>query len=66
MDDEGLLRVGGRITHSNLPADEMHPILLPGKHHVAVLLIRHHHGKDEQCNSLDQTAGQTLWVLQHI
>ncbi|KAK0132494.1 hypothetical protein N1851_032631 [Merluccius polli] len=47
MDEEGLLQVGGRTTHSNLPANETHPILLPGKHHVAVLLIRHHHGKVE-------------------
>ena len=47
MDEEGLLRVGGRTTHSNLHADENHPILLPGKHHVAVLLIRHHHERVE-------------------
>lgn len=43
VDEEGLLRVGGRITHSNLPADETHPLLIPGKHYVAVLLVRHHH-----------------------
>lgn len=43
VDAEGLLRVGGRITHSNLPTDETHPLLIPGKHHVATLLIRHHH-----------------------
>lgn len=43
MDECGLLRVGGRITRANLPKDEAHPILVPGKHHVAMLLIRHHH-----------------------
>lgn len=43
IDSEGLLRVGGRIKHSNLGTDEIHPILIPGKHHVATLLIRHHH-----------------------
>ena len=45
MDEDRILRVGGRIAHSNLPADETQPIPLPGKHHVAVLLILHHHGK---------------------
>ncbi|KAA8589206.1 hypothetical protein FQN60_010551, partial [Etheostoma spectabile] len=35
MDKEGLLRVGGRNIHSNLSADETHPILIPGKHHLA-------------------------------
>ena len=39
MDEEGLLRVGVGTTHSNLPANEMHPILLPGKHHVAVTYL---------------------------
>lgn len=43
LDSEDLLRVGGRIKHSNLGTDEIHPILIPGKHHLATLLIRHHH-----------------------
>ncbi|XP_076861369.1 uncharacterized protein LOC143514271 [Brachyhypopomus gauderio] len=43
LDAEGLLRVGGRISRSNLPTDETHPLLIPGKHHVTTLLIRHHH-----------------------
>lgn len=43
VDAEGLLRVGGRIARSNLPTDETHPLLIPGKHYVATLFIRHHH-----------------------
>lgn len=40
-----LLRVGGRITRSGLGVKETNPIILPGKHHVTTLLVRHHHEK---------------------
>ena len=43
IDEEGLLHVGGCIIHTKLTADETHLLLIPGKHHVAVLLIRHYH-----------------------
>lgn len=45
IDQEGLLRVGGHITQSDLHQNETKPLLIPGKHHVATLLIRHHHEK---------------------
>ncbi|XP_055997799.1 uncharacterized protein LOC130047215 [Ostrea edulis] len=40
---DGLLRVGGRIKHSSLTDAEKHPILVPGRHHIALLIVRHHH-----------------------
>ena len=40
-----LLRVGGRLTRADLTSDESHPILIPGKHHVTQLVIRHFHEK---------------------
>ena len=43
LDDHGLLRVGGRLQNSSLPFDEKHPIILPAKHHVSCLVIRHFH-----------------------
>ncbi|XP_062600292.1 uncharacterized protein LOC134261921 [Saccostrea cucullata] len=45
IDENGLMRVGGRLRHAKIPADERHPIIIPGKHHVALLLIRHYHEK---------------------
>ncbi|KAI4815315.1 hypothetical protein KUCAC02_005464, partial [Chaenocephalus aceratus] len=41
--EEGLLRIGGRIHHSSLSSDEAHPIIIPGRHHLATLLVHHHH-----------------------
>ena len=43
MDQEGLLRVGGRLRHSKLPRDARHPIILPNDSHLArLILIRAH------------------------
>ncbi|XP_012271144.2 uncharacterized protein LOC105694768 [Orussus abietinus] len=43
LDDQGMLRVGGRLQHSLLAYDEKHPILLPGKHRFATLVIGQAH-----------------------
>ncbi|XP_023265919.1 uncharacterized protein LOC111657824 [Seriola lalandi dorsalis] len=43
IDENGLLRVGGRLAESKLSSHEANPLLIPGKHHIATLLIRHHH-----------------------
>ena len=43
IDKQGLLRVAGRVTQSNLPYSYRHPIILPGNHTVTKLLIRMEH-----------------------
>lgn len=40
LDDDGLLRVGGRLQHSDLPTNEKHPNIMPDKSHLTTLLIR--------------------------
>lgn len=42
IDDNGLIRVGGRLTASDLECEKKHPLLLP-KHQVTKLLFRHEH-----------------------
>lgn len=43
LDDQGLLRVGGRIRLSDLPYKRRHPIVLPGEHRFTKLVIRSEH-----------------------
>ena len=43
IDNQGILRVGGRLTHSELPEEQKHPILLPASHHITRLVIRDEH-----------------------
>ncbi|XP_062590775.1 uncharacterized protein LOC134252346 [Saccostrea cucullata] len=47
IDDVGIIRVGGRLQISDLPYGEKHPVLIPGKHHVASLTVRHFHEQTE-------------------
>ena len=43
IDSTGLLRVRGRIAQSLLSTDEVNPIIVPGRHHLGTLIVRHHH-----------------------
>lgn len=43
LDEYGILRVGGRLNKSNIPSVERNPIIVPAKHHIAILLVRLHH-----------------------
>ena len=43
IDDDGLLRVGGRLKRANLIYDVKHPIILPRHGHLVELLIRYCH-----------------------
>ena len=45
MDQDGILRVGGRIKLADVPYHEKHPLILPKKGHVPELVIRHYHKK---------------------
>ncbi|XP_057695101.1 thymocyte nuclear protein 1 isoform X1 [Corythoichthys intestinalis] len=45
IDEDGLLRIGGRLAPANLTKEEKHPLIIPNAHHVAVLLIRYYHEK---------------------
>ena len=35
MDNDGLIRVGGRLRNSDLALQEQHPFIIPKKHHIA-------------------------------
>ncbi|KAJ8946634.1 hypothetical protein NQ317_003844 [Molorchus minor] len=45
IDDEGIIRVGGRIVNSDVSVDQKHPIVLPNKHPLTRLIIAHEHEK---------------------
>lgn len=43
--DEGVLRVGGRLSHAKLHPHAKHPAILSKDSHISTLLIRHFHAK---------------------
>lgn len=66
IDDQGLLRVGGRIRTSSLPFSVKHPLLLPKDHHVSRAILRHfhrhtaHQGRGMTINELRSNG---FWVI---
>ena len=43
LDNDGLMRVGGRLNQSSAPYEMKHPVILPKKAHVTNLIICHYH-----------------------
>ena len=66
IDDKGILRIGGRLTFSNLSFEEKHPILLPKKHAFVQMLILHFH-QENMHSGIDQThffLRERYWIIQ--
>ena len=42
-DDTRILRVGGRLKNAPIPFVAKHPAILPSRHHITCLIIRHYH-----------------------
>lgn len=66
IDQDGVLRVGGRLSSADLPYDEKHPVILPKRHHVTTLLVRHHHQEvAHQGRHLTEGALRSagLWII---
>lgn len=40
---DGVLRVGGRLSRSSMPAEAKHPIILAKNFHISDILLRHIH-----------------------
>lgn len=43
IDEQGILRVGGRLNQADISFDQKHPMILPPKTHFTNLLIKHEH-----------------------
>ncbi|KAL0901167.1 hypothetical protein ABMA27_006479 [Loxostege sticticalis] len=65
LDEDGLLRIGGRLSNSDLPFEAKHPLLLPKHDPVVDLLIDHYHIMN--CHTgpglLISILRQRFWIL---
>ncbi|GFV54320.1 integrase catalytic domain-containing protein [Trichonephila clavipes] len=62
---DGLLRVGGRLSNSDLPYVNKHPAILPGNYNLTVQIIAHFHRKNLHtgASSLLHYVRETFWPL---
>ncbi|XP_076384172.1 uncharacterized protein LOC143262191 [Megalopta genalis] len=65
LDNEGILRVGGRLQNSTLAFAQKHPILLPRSHHVTDLIIldAHTKGLHSGITATLHDVRQTYWPI---
>lgn len=66
LDDEGLLRVGGRLRRANLSWNLVHPLILPRTSHITTLILRYYHkivqhgGRGQTVNAVRQNG---FWII---
>ena len=66
VDEQGLIRVGGRLENSTLPFEVKHPIVLPRSSHVTNLIIDHFHKKVKHQGkgmTMNEIRSNGLWIL---
>ncbi|CAI5661726.1 unnamed protein product [Oreochromis niloticus] len=66
LDDQGILRVGGRLTHAALHPNVKHPAILPRDSHVSALLVKHYHEKTYHQGrgiTMNELRANGFWIL---
>lgn len=66
IDPNGLLRVGGRLDNAQISYNSKHPIILPSKHSLSILLIQEFHVSHLHAgiSVLSNIIRQNYWILQ--
>ncbi|XP_055633280.1 uncharacterized protein LOC129773662 [Toxorhynchites rutilus septentrionalis] len=65
LDECGLIRVGGRLQHSGLSYDVIHPILLPRQSILTFLILQYDHATHHHCGpqTLLAVSRRRFWII---
>ena len=66
VDENGVIRVGGRLGNSSLSKETAHPVILPNKSHVTELVVQHHHHNTAHSgrgNTLNEIRSSGFWIV---
>jgi hypothetical protein len=65
LDENGVIRVGGRIRNANLAYNQKHPVLISKNHNVTEAIIRHFHVKNLHSGTQSTLASirQQYWPI---
>ena len=65
LGEKGLLRVGERIDKASISFDSRHPVIIPSKHYVVKLIIRHFHERDGHIGvrSVLAAVQREFWII---
>lgn len=68
--EEGILRVGGRLSRASMPAEAKHPMIIPKNHHVADFILQDaheclgHSGRNPSCLTYAKGTGSLMLLHQ--
>ncbi|XP_064639582.1 uncharacterized protein LOC135494836 [Lineus longissimus] len=65
LDENDIIRVGGRIRRANVPRGVKHPVLLPKDSHITRVIVRHFHertGHGGRNMTLNEVRAQGYWI----
>ena len=66
VDDDGILRVGGRLRRASLSDDMKFPIILPRNSHVTTLIVRYFHERTShqgKTMTLNEVRSNGFWII---
>ncbi|XP_035205738.1 uncharacterized protein LOC118180776 [Stegodyphus dumicola] len=65
LDDEGILRVGGRLRNASIAQNVKYPVILPKSHYITELIIRYYHYKylHGVAQMLHSEIKQRYWII---
>ena len=69
LDEDGLLRVGGRLKKSLFNQAAKHPVILPKKEIIVQRIIEHHHREIEhlgRTSTLNELRSQGYWIINGV
>ncbi|KAK2578329.1 hypothetical protein KPH14_012630 [Odynerus spinipes] len=65
LDENGLIRVGGRLMRADIPEEAKHPVIIPSKHHITKIIMKKEHLRLHHCGpeQLLYSLRQKYWPL---
>ncbi|KAK6295455.1 hypothetical protein J4Q44_G00346810, partial [Coregonus suidteri] len=66
LDDQGVIRVGGRLANAALHPHVRHPAVLPRDSHVSALLVKHYHERvyhQGRGMTINELRSNGIWIL---
>ncbi|XP_053272740.1 uncharacterized protein LOC128430658 [Pleuronectes platessa] len=66
LDNKGIIRVGGRLTHAALHPHVKHPAVLTKDSHVSALLVKHYHERVHHQGrgmTMNELRSNGIWIL---
>ncbi|XP_051792767.1 uncharacterized protein LOC127530320 [Acanthochromis polyacanthus] len=66
LDQDRILKVGGRLKNASLPTSQKHPVIIPKDHHVTRMIIAHYHEQVRHQGkglTINEVRSNGFWIL---